>query len=153
MPDELIPYWDQLPDLTWHEKVAYLAHQFLKLPQTPCPLTHILQPGVYIREMFLPAGTLFLGRAHRYGHECRLVSGSVIHITAEGKQMISAPFTMHTVPGYHMVLYAMTDAVGRTIHPNSADSHDTQLMEDEIFESADELKVLGAQIEKRLELQ
>lgn len=142
---------DQLPDLTWEEKLAYLTVQFLKLPQASCPVEHIFEPGVYIREMRIPAGALFIGRAHHHGHLCELVSGEVIHITDTNKRRISAPFSIHTTPGYHMVFQAVTDVIGRTHHPNGAESRDTQALEDDIFESVEALKELGAAVEARME--
>lgn len=150
--DQLIPHWDQLPDLTWKEKIGYLTYEFLKLPQTPCPVEHLFEDGRYIREMRIPAGTLFLGRAHRYGHLCELLEGSVMHISEDSKRVVDAPFSLHTTPGYHMVMYTLTDVVGRTVHPNPSDSRDTQALEDDIFESTESLKELGREVHEKLEL-
>ncbi len=151
--NDLIPtsVLDQLPTLSWQEKIAYLTYEFLKLEQTECPLGHIFEEGKYIREMRIPAGTLFIGRAHRYGHECQLVSGEVIHITPEKKTRIKAPFSMHSTPGYHMVFQAITDIVGRTVHPNPDNLRDTDKLENDIFESVESLRTLGEEVSKKVE--
>lgn len=149
MQTNIVPQWDQLPDLNWKEKVAYLTYEFLKAPQIGCPVEHLFEDGNYIREMRIPAGTLFLGRAHRHGHQCQLVSGVAIQITPEGKRIGEAPITMMTTPGYHMVLYSVTDVVGRTIHPNPEDSRDTEWLERDIFESVESLQALGAELHAR----
>ena len=142
--------WDQVPDrLTWKEKVAYVAYQISLMPQVEAPVEHIFAPGVYIREMKIPAGTMFVGRAHRYGHLCQLVKGSIIMITPNGKVRLDAPAQIHTIPGYHMVLYSITDIIGRTVHPNVAECTDTKGMEDDIFESAQEVLDLGARLHYR----
>lgn len=141
--------WDSL-QLSWKDKVAYLTHQFLKLPQIGCPVKHSFDGDTYIREMVIPCGSLFIGRAHNLGHRCELVSGSVIHITPEGKRQIDAPFAVHTTPGYHMVMHALTDVVGRTYHPAHG-STDTQALEDEYFESAHLLSQRGQEIALKFE--
>lgn len=148
---QLIPVWDSLPDLAWKEKVAYLTYQFLQLPQTDCPVKEIFEPGLYIRQMVIPSQTIFLGRAHRYGHQCELLSGSLIHIAPDGtRPQVDAPFVMHTTPGYHMVLFALTECVARTYHPNPSENRDGQALENDIFESVEDLKELGSMIHRRL---
>jgi hypothetical protein len=143
--------WDQVPEhLTWKEKVAFVAYQISLLPQTEAPVEHLFAPGVYIREMQIPAGMLFVGRAHRYGHLCQLVKGSIIMITPNGKIRLDAPAQIMSTPGYHMVLYSITDVVGRTVHGNVAECTDVKGMEDDIFESADELIALGRSLQLRI---
>lgn len=146
----VIPAWDQLPELSWKEKIAYLTYQFLTMGQTECPVTHQFEQGLYIRDMRIPAGTLFIGRAHRHGHVCQLLEGSVIHIGEFGRTPLKAPFEMMSIPGYHMVLFAVTDVVGRTVHPNLADSRDTDALERDIFEPVEDMRELGASLQKRL---
>lgn len=148
---ELIPRWDQYPTLTHREKVAFLTAKFLELPQTECPVMHLFENGVYIREMFIPQGTLFLGRAHIHGHRCELVSGSLVQILPDNsRRELEAPFAVTTAPGFHMVIYALTDVVGRTIHPNESEERDTDKLEAQIFEPLETLKALGDQVAQRL---
>ena len=150
----LVPAWDGLPSLTWREKIAYLTVKFLELPQIECPVQHIFEDGLYIREMHIPAGTLFLGRAHLKGHEVRLLSGSVIHVQPDGtKAMLSPPFKTMTVPGYHAVFYAVTDIVGRTYHLNPGNRTNIEELENEAFELLENLKILGNQLVRRLSCQ
>lgn len=145
-----IPQWDQLPDLSWNDKIAYLTWKFLQHPQTECPVEHHFEHQLYVRDMHIPGGTLFLGRAHRYGHVCQLLKGTVVHIAESGHRTIEAPFEMFTTPGYHMVLYTLTDIVGRTVHANADESRDTASLEEDIFEPVDALKDLGESIHQRL---
>jgi hypothetical protein len=138
---------------TWAEKLAYLTHRFNGLVEVPvqerCPVKHIFEAGVYIREMFIPAGLLFIGRPHRHGHRCELVSGSVVHIAENGEVVREAPFEVTTQPGYQMVLRALTDVVGRTYHPNPTESRDEAALELEAFHPIDEMMQLGADVERR----
>lgn len=146
----VIPQWDQLPDLTFREKVAYLGHFFLSMPQSECPVAHTFGNKVYIREMRIPAGTIFLGRAHLKGHECSLIEGAAMWITPEGRREVHAPLTVHTTPGTHMVLYTLTDIVGQTVHPNPTEARDTDALENDIFEPFETLAQLGASLHLRL---
>ena len=140
---------DSLPALSFPEKLAYLTHRFLTLEQTECPVTHTFKDGLYIREMTIPKDTLFIGRVHRHGHYCELVSGSVIHITEHERHELKAPFSMKTTPGYQMALYALEDVVGRTYHTDNGE-RDLEKLEDGIFESVESLRQLGASIERRI---
>jgi hypothetical protein len=149
MQNLTVPQWDDLPALSWKEKIAFLTFQFLKLPQTQCPVMHSFENGFYVRRMNIPAGTLFLGRAHKVGHECVLESGSVIQVLPDNKILFDAPHAVHTVPGFHMVVYALTDVVGVTIHENPKDLRDVDLLEAEIFEPLSTLTALGEEVAAR----
>lgn len=142
--------WDNLK-LSWAEKLALLTYRFGMLPQRECPVTHEFLPGLYTRTMRIPAGTLFLGRAHIDGHKCELVEGSVLHITEHDRRVVHAPFSMVTTPGYQMVLFTLTDVVGRTVHPNPEESRDTEWLERDIFQTQKELLKQGEAIHRRLQ--
>jgi len=149
MSDDVIPQWDQLPEMPWKDKVAYLTYRFLQLPQTECPVEHLFQGGWYYRTMRIPAGTLFIGRAHRLGHEVQLLAGAGELIMPDGKQRIEAPFAITTKPGHHVVFHALTHVLGRTVHPD-IDERDIQRLEDLIFESVESLSALGQTVHQRL---
>lgn len=129
--------------LTWADKLAYLTYEFLKLPQLDAPVTHHFEDGLYIREMRIPAGAFFIGRPHRDGHECQLIEGRILHITEHARVPLSAPFAVHTSPGYQMVFYALTDVLGRTVHPNPENIKDTEALEFCIFEPVEPMRARG----------
>ena len=148
--DVPIPQWDQLPDLTWTEKVAYLTHQFLTLEQTGCALTHRFEQGLYIREIRIPADTMLIGRIHRHGHVCQLLEGALVLIHPEGhREGFDAPSQILTLPGYQMVVYAVTDCLARTVHPNPAEERDLAVLDADIFESAASTVALGAALHQQ----
>jgi hypothetical protein len=141
-----------LPGLKWNEKLALLTYRFKPVEDTSTPVTHIFEPGMYIREMFIPEGTVFIGRAHRYGHKCELVSGSVRLILESGDIEMDAPHELETSPGFHMVLVALTDVVGRTYHPNPTESRDKGALEAGIFHPIEEMLALGAEVAQQCKL-
>ena len=141
------PQWDQLPGLTWSEKVAYLTHRFLTMEQTECPLQHQFEQNLYIREIRIPADTWLVGRVHRHGHICQLLEGSLILVHREGHtEAFQAPSEILTLPGYQMVVHTVTDVVARTVHPNPTGERDIEKLEAEIFEPAESIKQLGASL-------
>lgn len=137
--------------LTFKEKLAYLGFKFAEISDGPtCPVQHFFEPGVYIREMTIPAETLFIGRPHTFGHRCELVSGRILLITEEAKTHLEAPAELWSKPGYMMCLYAKTEVIGRTYHPNPDERRDTEAMEEEIFGSIAELVALGEQVRAKI---
>lgn len=133
-----IVVWDQAPPaLSWEQKIEYLAHQFMQLPQQETPVEHSFEAGWYIRTMKIPADTFFLGRRHTLGHEVILAAGEVVQITPSGNHHLVAPSTIHSTPGFHAVFYAITDVIGITRHPNPTESRDTLALENAYFEPAE----------------
>ena len=60
--------------------------------QTELPLKHSFAPGVYAREMEIPAGTLLIGKIHKHRHHNFLMKGSIIVLTeANGVELLQAP--------------------------------------------------------------
>ena len=145
-----IPLIDQLPSsLNWKEMLAYLTVKFLELPQQECPVEHLFKDGHYYRTMKIPAGALFIGRPHLHGHKVELLEGQVFLIHSQKRELRVAPDHMQTIPGYQMVFQAITDVVGRTVHPDTGE-RDIEKLEDGIFESLESIKALGHEVMKRL---
>lgn len=142
---------NKVPGLSWGDKIAYLAYS-LANDQT-CPLTHIFEGHWYIREIFVPARHVFIGRPHVDGHICKLIKGDVLHITEEHRVFRTAPYQMLTTKGYQMVFYTYTDVIGRTMHPNLEDCRDIELLENQIFESRDSVLLRGKSIADKLLLE
>jgi len=148
---EIATALDGLPTMPWKYKLAYLTHKFLQMEQAGCPVKHMFDGASYIREMTIPQGTLFIGRIHNNGHVVQLVEGDVVNMTEDGQQEISAPFEFHSAPGYQAVFYALTDVVGRTVHPNPLGLRDVQVLEDRDFEEVKYLAARGAMVAEQIE--
>ena len=153
MPNDVIPAWDCLPAMPWKDKVSYLTHQLLQGPQIDAPVTHMFENGQYIRELKLPQGTLLTGREHLLGHEMQLLEGSVIVAAPEGKFRFDAFATMHTKPGFHAVVFCLTDITARTVHPNLDGCRDIDALEAKWFGKGEDVIARGAQLALQLEQQ
>jgi len=136
--------------LTWREKLAYLTVRFLQHGQVELPVLSLFEPGRYIREMRIPRGVLIIGRVHRLGHECQLLEGKVVHITEEARRCVTAPFSLRTQPGYQLVLYTLTDIVGRTVHENPDEERDLAVLEKRWAEPLEDLISLGREVQAQL---
>jgi hypothetical protein len=104
-PLAILPTIDQLE--------AMLATQ----PPAEMPVTHRWTPGLYIREILIPAGTIATSMEHRTEHPFVLSSGVVEVVDSHGNaQLLQAPHTGITLPGTKRALRALTDVVWTTFH-------------------------------------
>ncbi len=102
-------------DLAPVDQIDALERQLLAGPQVECPVAHHFGPGIYIREVTIPAGTLVIGHAHK--GECLniMLKGRLILRSPDGDQReVSAPLIMTTGPG-RKVAYALEDTVWQNV--------------------------------------
>ncbi len=89
----------------------------LTLPQVECKLVHIFAPGVYYRQIHMPAGTFVIGQEHKTRHLNMVISGRV-HVMMDGVvEEIVAPCTFISEVGVRKALSVVEDTVWATIHP------------------------------------
>jgi hypothetical protein len=89
------------------------------LPQTECPLKHTFAPGMYAREIFLPAETFIVGKIHKHAHLNIVTRGRCTVVTEFGRKEIDAtngPVTFTSDAGSKRALYVHEDTVWTTIH-------------------------------------
>ena len=85
-----------------------------------CPVKHRFTPGLYIREIFIPAGTILITGTHRQTHPF-VVSIGLVRVVSEqeGAVEYAAPHTGITQAGTRRLLHAVTDVIWTTFHPTS----------------------------------
>lgn len=78
---------------------------------TELPLDHQFANGMYIRRLFIPKGSLIVGRIHK--HECVNIveKGDVSVLTETGMMRVQAGFTIVSPPGIQKVGYAHEDTI------------------------------------------
>lgn len=89
-------------------------------PQIRLPLNHLFTPGLYIREVLLPKGTLLTSKIHMTEHPFVISRGLVSvwsGIEGETPQLFGAPYTGITKPGTRRIIYAHEDTILSTFHP------------------------------------
>lgn len=113
--------------------------------------THHFAPGVYMRELFIPKGTLLTGKIHKTEHMNILSQGDISVWTEDGMKRLTASTVIKSKPGIKRVGYAHEDSVWITVHPT--DETDLEKLEDQIIaKTFEEVPALGAetkQIEER----
>jgi hypothetical protein len=101
------------------------------MEQAELPLKHSFAPGVYAREMEIPAGTLLIGKIHKHRHHNFLMKGSIIVLTeTNGVELLQAPLMIVSEEGTQRIGYAVTDTVWTTIHENKDNSEDLIVIEE-----------------------
>lgn len=81
------------------------------------PLQHKFTDGMYIREIFMPAGSLWTSKIHKTEHPYVVSYGKVaVSIDNNDWYEITAPYTGITKPGTRRVLYILEDCIWTTFH-------------------------------------
>lgn len=129
--------------------VAYvnrLEQEVSKLPQAHCPVWHHFAPGLYARQMFIPAGTVLTGAVHKTEHLC-IVSGDIDVTTDEGVRRITAlQLIIRSKPGTKRAGYAHVDTFWTTVH--ATDETDLDRLARDLTESANQQLLGGTENEQ-----
>jgi hypothetical protein len=94
-----------------------LEAEMFKHPQVHCPLVHRFTPGLYIREIFMPAGSVVTSARHMTCHPF-VVSKGDVSVYEEDREVgrYKAPYTGITQPGTRRLLYMHEDTIWTTFH-------------------------------------
>jgi quercetin dioxygenase-like cupin family protein len=122
-----------LPTFVSREQVEKLQGEMVKMPQAELTTEHNFSPGMYMRKVFRPAGTLIVGKVHKEPHFFLCAKGEIIAWTEGGMKRLQAGDVVESKPGTKRVTLAVTDAIGITIH--RTESTDLDEIEAELIES------------------
>lgn len=95
------------------------------------PLTHRFTDGMYIREIFMPAGTLLTSKIHKTNHPYVVTKGKCKVFDGNKIEHIEGPHTGITVPNTRRLLYIEEDTTWITFHVT--DKTDVNEIEKEII--------------------
>lgn len=112
------------------------------------PVLHHFAPGMYGREILLPAGSLVVGKIHKHAHLNIISMGRCRVVTEDGPLELEAPYTFVSKPGTKRVVLAHTDVVWTTCHVT--ESTDLEHIESEII--AESYSAIGLSDSPQLEL-
>lgn len=91
-----------------------------------CPVTHHWTDGLYLREIFIPKGTVLTGAIHHYAHPNVLLYGEVVVVTeGRGREHLIAPRMLLSAAGTKRAVVALEDTCWITIHANPDEARDT----------------------------
>lgn len=117
-------------------KITELEKQMEKHPACikELPVRHLFTPGLYVREIFMPAGTLLTSRIHLLEHPFVISKGKVsVWDDENGVVTLEAPHTGITSPGTRRVLYMHTDTIWSTFHVNPTNETDPDKIGEKIL--------------------
>ncbi len=118
-------------DLVAREKIFELENAIRLLPQFEPMVVHNFAPGVYAREMHIPAGVVLTGKIHRTEHLNILSAGKVEVYNNGETKTLQAPLTFVSPAGTKRALFAVENTVWTTIHVT--DETDLDALEAEII--------------------
>lgn len=95
------------------------------------PLKHSFGDGIYVREVFNPAGELIVTKIHKLAHPFFLLKGEMSILSEDGEKRIKSPHYGITQPGTKRIIYAHTDCVFVTVH--ATDETDIEKIEKEVI--------------------
>jgi len=135
-----------LPTFVSRDQVQRLQGEMVKMPQVELATEHCFSPGMYMRKVFRPAGTLIVGKVHKEPHFFLCAKGEIIAWTESGMKRLQAGDVVESKPGTKRVTLAVTDAIGITVHKTDKtdlDEIEAELIEPEtasLFDASNKLK-------------
>ena len=105
-------------------------------PIVDCPVTHHFTEGLYVREIFMPAGMLITSKIHKTQHQYFVMKGKCIVWIDGIEHIIEAPYIGVTEPNTRRVLYILEDCIWATTHTNENNETVAQI-EERIIEKHD----------------
>lgn len=93
-----------------------LEHKLLQIPQVECRLVHRFGPGLYIRELHMPADTFAVGHIQRFPQFNMMLQGRVLMIDDQGNTKELVAPIQFTGPAGRKVGYVLEDVVWQNIY-------------------------------------
>ena len=101
------------------------------------PVKHYFLDGMYVREIYMPKGSLLIGHAHSKEFMEVMSKGKVLMFNNEGSFEVTAPFTRRSEPKKRKVGYVLEDTIWTTFHATDAktveDAEDEIIVKSETF--------------------
>jgi quercetin dioxygenase-like cupin family protein len=114
------------------EQIDRLQAEMALMPQAELVTEHHFSPGMYMRKVFRPAGTLIVGKVHKEPHFFLCAMGEIVAWTENGMVTLLPGDVVESQPGTKRVTMAVTDSIGITIH--RTDKTDLDEIEAELLE-------------------
>jgi len=82
------------------QKIETLLPQLRAMPQVECTEKHYFAPGIYVKEVTMPAGSIIVGKPHKTEHLCVMLQGRMELLKDDGSIVeLVAPATFVGKPG------------------------------------------------------
>lgn len=129
------------------ESISSIVEVLKQCEQPQMPVTHRFSPGIYCREIFMPAlpggGTYVVGHIHKTKHQNIVLTGRAF-VTIDGVcTEIVAPFVFESDAGAQKLLHVVEDMRWLTVHANPDNITDIPTIENMIFDLPEEIREAG----------
>lgn len=111
---------------------------------------HHFSPGIYMRELFIPKGTVLTGKIHKTEHLNILSQGCLTVWTEDGMKLLKSSTVIKSDPGMKRVGLAHEDTVWITVHHNPSNEQEIEKVEERLFALTFE-EVFGPEYQKQIE--
>jgi hypothetical protein len=116
--------WIEAPQITDGEFLAVYRRRLMELQdhlaqeeQVSLPIRHDFSPGLYLRRIFMPAGTFVIGKTHKTEHFNIVMAGKARVMIDGHIETIEGGAVFKSKAGAKKVLYIIRDTVWMTTHP------------------------------------
>lgn len=128
----------------YHDNMDQIEAALQKLPDPHIQIRHYFAPGIYCREMWVPAGAMVTSKIHKTEHQFILSAGALIVRTEQDEEVIiEAPYIGTTYPGTRRVAYFPVASCWTTRHHmdwiTGSEGDDPETMEMTVQQIEDEL--------------
>lgn len=121
-------------ELPTREKIQALQESMVPIQCEQPEPKHFFAPGMYLRELVVPAGMLIVGKIHKHEHFLLVLKGRAEVISEFGRMVVEAGHISISPAGVKRVVLALEDTQFVTVHVNKEDSHDLAVIEAEHIE-------------------
>lgn len=116
------------------DRLLQLDAELIRGEQIQCPIEHQFTDKLYIREVFIPAGTLFTTYVHKTQNPFYTLGELLVWDTVNKWQLINKPYRGITQKGTKRVVYAISDVIWTTYHYNTDNCRLVEVLEKRLFE-------------------
>ena len=135
----------QLEARSQQQAIRRLAFALADGPTVHVEPVHRFAPGLYVRELTVPAGSVIIGKVHKHETVNILMKGSAL-LACDGKlEKVSAPLTFVSAAGRQKAAYVLEDMTWINVHPTT--ETDLGVIEEQFIERDDEFEARRLQIE------
>jgi len=122
------PKVPSIEEIAAASKIEQIEYEMSQMPDGYFPTEHLFLPGMYVRKIFMPAGSLLTSMQHKTKHPFVIASGRLRVMDQVGVVEYEAPIVGVTEAGTKRVLYIYEDTTWITFHANPENISDADEM-------------------------
>lgn len=132
--DEIIQELSLPEEEVLTDRLLQLDAKLIRGEQIECPIEHQFTDNLYMREVFIPAGTLFTTYVHKTQNPYYTLGDLLVWDKDNKWTEITGAYRGITQKGTKRVVYAITDVIWTTYHPNFDNCRFIEKLEKRLFE-------------------